>query len=306
MERQFTRRRFNQVVIAGAVVMTVGDMRSHVLAQIAPSAAVIIGVRLGVIPSPNANTDLDSDAPDTDAIIPETSTTRKLILESFNLVSGQFDRLPGPQIPVQSNEKVSGCTFLANGRLVIAITDASTNNKQPSPTRLVTLGPSLTPVAVSGLKKHEELRSIVGIQDGQLLGFVMKKNGTPPVRLVEVDWQTGKVIEKGNLPGNQRISNLASCPDGTLYTIGVDKDGQTSLLRLDVQKRQLDWIADLKHNGKRWDNGLDSLVCSPTQQFFALGALRYEYPKALYSVEASSGAMTKLVAFDATKMTMPA
>jgi hypothetical protein len=121
---------------------------------------------------------------------------------------------------------------------------------------------------------------------------------------VEVDWHTGQVTKQDSLPGNHRINTLASCPDGTLYTIGVDKDGNMSLLLLNVQHKDLQVIADLHLNGKRWDNGLDSLVCSPAHQLLAFGALRYAYPKALYSVDASSGALTKLVVFNTAKITL--
>jgi hypothetical protein len=204
---------------------------------------------------------------------------------------------------VASDEQVSGCTVVADGSLVIALTDISPGQHQASPTRLAIVGPSLSTVAVAGLQKHEGLRSLVGTQDGRLLGLVMKQNGTPPVRVVEVDWHSGQIAKQVTLPGNQRITTLASCPDGTLYTISVDKDGNTSLLSLNVQQRDLQVIADLQLNGKRWDNGLDSLVCSPAHQLFAFGALRYAYPKALYSIDASSGAMTKLVVFNTAQIT---
>jgi hypothetical protein len=304
MQRQLTRRRFTQGFIAGAGVLMVGHGGSPVLAQIAPSASVIVGVRPGLIPSPNADTNVDSDTPDTADISTVPSTTSDLILEALNLATGQISPFPGPRIPVASDEQVSGCTFVADGSLVIALTDISTSQHQASPTRLVILGPSPSTVAVSGLQKHEGLRSLMGTQDGRLLGLVMKQNGTPPVTVVEMDWHTGQITKQVNLPGNQRINTLASCPDGTLYTAGVDKDGNTSLLLLNVQQRDLRVIADLQLNGKRWDNSLDSLVCSPAHQLLAFGTLRYAYPKALYSVDASSGVMTKLAVFNTAKVTL--
>src|SRR5262249_4089662 len=108
MERQFTRRRFSQGVIAGVGVLIVGHGRSHVLAQIAPSASVIVGVRPGRIPSPNADT-----------------TSSDLILEALNLATGQIGPFPGPRIPVASDEQISGCTFVSAGSLVVALTDIS-------------------------------------------------------------------------------------------------------------------------------------------------------------------------------------
>jgi hypothetical protein len=121
---------------------------------------------------------------------------------------------------------------------------------------------------------------------------------------VEIDQKTGDFTSKLKLPENQRFSNLAECPDGKLYTTGIDKDGKTRLLLLDLQKGNLDFIAELKVDNTSWDNGLDSLVCSPANQLFAFGALRYQYPKALYSVDQSSGAMMKLQDFDVIKITV--
>ena len=76
------------------------------------------------------------------------------------------------------------------------------------------------------------------------------------------------------------------------------------MLLLDVQKRDSDFIAELKVDNKVWDNSLESLVCSPAHQLFAFGALRYQFPKAVYSVDVSSGDMTKLQDFDTAKITV--
>jgi hypothetical protein len=285
MERTLTRRQFGQLVIAGAAVAASGNFPSNV--QAATSKLVIMGVRLGPIPS---------DVP---------STTRELILETLDVENGQIRPLPGPQIFIGSEEQVTGFTSLSDGRVVVAITPISASSKGEEPTRLIILDPSPTTVTISGLKKDEQLGSIVGTKDGGLLGFVMKKNGTPPVRLVDIDQNTGTFTETLILPGNQRFSNLAECPDGQLYTTGVDREGTTSLLLLEAQKRQFSVIAELKVDDTIWDNGLDSLVCSPAHQLVAFGALRYQFPKALYSVDVSSGAMTQLRDFDVAKVTMP-
>src|SRR5918999_543553 len=124
--------------------------------------------------------------------------------------------------------------------LVVAITPLPTHRKGGDPTRLI-VGPSPSTITISGLKKKELLESLVGTKDGRLLGLVVKKNGRPPVRLVEIDQKTGDFTSKLKLPENQRFSNLAECPDGKLYTTGIDKDGKTRLLLLDLQKGNLDF-----------------------------------------------------------------
>jgi hypothetical protein len=243
--------------------------------------------------------------PDADEISIVPSATVRLILESLDIADAQPKPLPIPQILVESNDQVTGFTSLSDGTLVTAITSLSTAKKGGGPTRLI-VGPGPTTVTISGLKKNEQLGSLVGTKDGRLLGLVVKNNGRPSVRLVEVDWKTGNFASKSKLklPENQWFSNLAECPNGKLYTTGVDQDGKTSLLLLDLQKGNLDFITELKVNDMTWDNGLDSLICSPANQLFALGALRYEFPKALYSVDQSSGVMMKLQNYDVIKITV--
>ena len=303
MELKLTRRRFGQLAIAGTVVAVLGNFQRKVFSQISTPQLVVIGVRLGPIPSPDVDTGLDDPMPDTDEINIAPSATVGLILESLDIADAQPKPLPIPQILLDSDDQVTGFTSLSDGTLVAAITPVPTKRKGGGPTRLI-VGPSPTTVTISGLKKKELLESLVGTKDGRLLGLVVKKNGRPPVRLVEIDQKTGDFTSKLKLPENQRFSNLAECPDGKLYTTGIGKDGKTSLLLLDLQKGALDFIAELKVDNTSWDNGLESLVCSPANQLFAFGALRYQYPNALYSVDQSSGAMMKLQDFDVIKITV--
>jgi hypothetical protein len=240
--------------------------------------------------------------PDTDDIPTVPSIPRELILEFLDVGSGQLGQLPVPQILIDSDEAVTGFTSLSDGSFVVAITPISASKKGGDPTRLIILGQSSTTIPIAGLKKDEQVKSILGTKDGRLLGLVVKKNDTPPVSLVDIDVKTGNFTGKVNLPGNQRFSNLAECPDGTLYTTGVDKDGNTGLLLLDAQKRDLNFIVELKVDNMIWNNGLDGLVCSPAHQLFAFGALRYQFPKALYSVDVGSGTMIKLQNFDVAKV----
>jgi hypothetical protein len=302
MELKLTRRRFGQLAIAGTVVAVLGNFQRKVFSQISTPQLVVIGVRLGPIPSPDVDTGLDDPMPDTDEISIVPSATVGLILESLDIADAQPKPLPIPQILLDSDDQVTGFTSLSDGTLVAAITPVPTKRKGGGPTRLI-VGPSPTTVTISGLKKREYLGSLVGTKDGRLLGLVVKKNGRPPVRLVEVDWTTGNFSSKLKLAKNQRFSNLAEC-DGKLYTTGIDKDGKTSLLLLDLQKGDLNFIAELKVDDTSWDNGLESLVCSPANQLFAFGALRYQYPNALYSVDQSSGAMMKLQNFDVAMITV--
>jgi hypothetical protein len=302
MELKLTRRRFGQLAIAGTVVAVLGNFQRKVFSQISTPPLVVMGIRLGSIPSPDVDTGLDDPVPDTDEISTAPSATIELILESLDIADPQPQPLPIPQILLKSDEQVTGLTSLFDGTWVAAITPLPTRKNGGGPTRLI-VGPFATTVTISGLKKKEQLGSLVGTKEGRLLGLIVKDNGRPPISLVEVDWKTGKFASILKLPGNRRFSNLAEC-DGKLYTTGIDKDGTTSLQLLDLQKGDLNFITDLKVNDTIWDNGLESLVCSPANQLFAFGAPRYKDPPALYSVDQSSGDMMKLENFDAIKITV--
>ncbi len=82
----------------------------------------------------------------------------------------------------------------------------------------------------------------------------------------------------------------------------MDFDGDTTLVQLDSNQKKPIRLAQLKVDGKEWNNGLQSLVCSATDQLLALGAMRYETPNAVYSVDKNSGNMTRLQDFDVAQI----
>ena len=233
-------------------------------------------------------------------------------MESLDTGSNQVQALTTPQLlqdattPVlEVGEQLTGLTSLADGTLVLAITPVSTSKKGDNPTRLTFLGTPSKTLTVSGLKKQEALESLLLTNDGSLLGLVVKKNASPPVRLVDINPQTGEISSKDKviLPGNQQFSNLAQCPDGKIYTTSVERDGSTNLVQLDLAQKKPITQAQLRFNNTVWIGGLNSLVCSPEGQLFAFGARWHESPKYLHTVDVSTGVMTRLRAFDVAKVT---
>ncbi|MCC5659770.1 hypothetical protein LC608_22900 [Nostoc sp. XA010] len=207
---------------------------------------------------------------------------------------------------VETNETLSGFTSLSDGTLVVAATPVTTGRKQATPTRITFLGTPVKTLIISGLKQNQQLGSLLGTNDGRLIGLVNKKNGTPPIALVDIDLQTGEIttISKVKFPSDERASNLAQCPDGKLYTSLVGLNGDTTLVQLDSNQKTPIRLAQLKLNGKAWNNGLQSLVCSGTGQLLAFGAQRYETPNAVYNINKESGNMTRLQDFDAAQITL--
>lgn len=224
-----------------------------------------------------------------------------------SLTSSRNDTVADRVTPlVESNETLSGFTSLTDGTLVVAATPVSIGRKQATPTRITFLGTPVKTLTISGLKQNEQLGSLLGTNDGRLIGLVGKKNGTPPITLVDINLQTGEVssISKIKFPNNERVSNLAQSPDGKLYTSLVGLKGDTTLVQLDSNQKSPIKLAQLKLNGQAWNNGLQSLVCSATGQLLGFGAMRYETPNAVYSIDKNSGNMTRLQDFDAAQITI--
>ncbi|MEH1841959.1 MAG: hypothetical protein V7L20_25315 [Nostoc sp.] len=207
---------------------------------------------------------------------------------------------------VETNETLSGFTCLSDGTLVVAATPITIARKQATPTRITFLSTPVKTLIISGLKQNQQLGSLLGTNDGRLIGLVGKKNGTPPITLVDIDIETGEIsaISRVKFPKDERASNLAQCPDGKLYTSLVGLNGDTTLVQLDSNQKSPIRLAQLKLNGKAWNNGLQSLVCSGAGQLLAFGAQRYETPNAVYSIDKNSGNMTRLQDFDAAQITL--
>lgn len=309
MNRRLTRRRFGRLAIAGTTVAGLGYLASKTIAQ-QPSNLVIVGIDRGDLDYTQAPgiTNIDSngaettDSTDTDSTQAPT-TTRDLVLQSFSLNTSQIGTLPTPQsLVLNPGERLADLAYLADGTLVVVITPVSTSKKGGNSTRLVLLGQSPKNVTVSGLKKQEELQRLLLLNDGSFAGLVGKKNRTSPFRLVVIDPQTGQIGEDRIKLPKEQFSNLAQCPDGKLYSTVFRQDGDTDLVQFDLGKKKSTVVAKLTINGDQWNNGLQSLVCSPTGQLIALGALRYKTFSALYTISTSTGAMTKIEDFNVARI----
>jgi len=307
MSYKLSRRKFGQLALAGTLVSGLSYQTNKAFAQ-TPSLKII-----GIGSSPIISTD-KTDSPEVNTT-ELNSITRKnvatdikpvgLVLQS--LITGKAQILTNKSTPlVESNETLSGFTSLSDGTLVVAITPVSTSRKQATPTRITFLSTPVKTLIVSGLEENQQLGSLLGTNDGRLIGLVGKNNGTPPIRLVDINLQTGEIsfINKVKFPENERVSNLAECPDGKLYTSLVESDGDTFLVQLDSNQKKPIRLGQLQVNGQAWNNGLQSLVCSGTGQLLAFGALRYQTPNTVYSVDKNSGNMTRLQDFDVTQIAL--
>jgi hypothetical protein len=302
------------VALAGIGVALSGPAASTILAGQASASVRLLGAQAGPLPT---TTDVPEVARTETGSAGNRATGSVAVpvrVQSLDLATGQLQPLATPQaLPdgtpiLQSGEALTGITTLVNGTIVLAITPESGAKNETSPTRLILLGSPPVALNVSGLNRDQQLGDVVGTSDGRLVGLVMKRNGTPPVTLVNVDLGTGatSAITRIALPPSRRFRTLTQCPDGSLYTVAVENNGDVILVRLDLaQNRPID-VARLTSDGEPWDNGLESLMCTGASQpqLLALGARRYVTPNSVYSIDMSTGVMTKLRDFDTAKATL--
>ncbi|MEH2209757.1 hypothetical protein [Nostoc sp.] len=307
MNYKVSRRRFGQLALAGTLVSGLSYLTKKALAETPSLNIVGIGSSPIVTTDQRVITEVNTTELVENTALNSVSTDIKpvgLVLQS--LMTGKAQVLTDKSTPLlEPNEILSGFTSLSDGTLVVAITPVAISRRQATPTRITFLGTPVKTLIVSGLKPNQQLGSLLGTNDGRLIGLVGKKNGTPPIRLVDINLQTGEIssISKVKFLDDERVSNLAECPDGILYTSIVGAYGETTLVQLDPNQKKPIRLGQLKVNGQAWNNGLQSLVCSTTGQLLAFGAMRYETPNAVFIVDKNSGNMTRLQDFDTTQIT---
>ncbi len=272
MELKLSRRQFGQLAIASTATGAIGYLANKTFAQTPnlPNLTLYGGRSISAI--------------------------GQALIQTLNVTSPSIENLTN--LALQPGEKLSGLTFLADGTLVLSLSAVLLGKKKDIDTRLVFIGvsgvsskPSLN---LSGLKKEETIDSLLGLKNGSLIALVLKKNGKPPVKVVEIDTNSGQIslLDKIKLPKTDRFSNLAQCPDGTIYTTAVDRKGETTLVQLDLGQGKPNPLAQLKLDNTIWNSGLNSLTCSSGGELFALAAPRYVTPKNVYKINPSNGAMT--------------
>ena len=303
MKLKLTRRQFGQLAAAGTAAATVGFFANKTVGQQPPNSK-ILGARVGSISDDDTDTNLESNTTDladgsaTADIVPSSLET--IVVESFDVGTQEVTTVLTTAPTLEADEQISGFAALSGGILVVATTILNAKNK--GNTYLITLGASgasPTRRLVTGLKKQETLLSLFTRKDGSLGGVVGKINGTPPMSIVSINPQTAAITGEDKLSGNLRVNTVAECPDATLYGIVTNNKGETSLVQIDKGKDQ---TTPLRFEGQLWNNGFNSLVCSSSNELFALGARRYEAPLFLHSINKNTGVITRIRDFNVAKI----
>jgi hypothetical protein len=290
MELKLTRRQFGQLALAGATVSAIGMFDDEAFAQ--QPSTVVLGVRPGNTSSNDTLINLDSkgdgDEIRTAGIVP--SSLQSIVVQSFNVINQQIGTVLTTPAILESGEQLSGFTSLKDGRLVVATTNVNTDKKKKENVRLIFLDKSSPKtVAVSGLQKNEALHSLLLLNDGTLAGLVSNINGMPPSRVVTINPDTGEIRDKSKISDQKRVTAIVQCSDGTFYGLATEKTGETYLFQADQAQ-----LIKLNFNGQPWNSGFSSLVCAKSNQLFALGALRYEYPFYLHTFDLKTGEIKRI------------
>ncbi|MBD2533764.1 hypothetical protein H6G97_31095 [Nostoc flagelliforme FACHB-838] len=298
MKLKLTRRQFGQLALASTTAATVGLVYSRTLAQ-SNTGTVILGIKTGISDN-DIDTNLDSNTTDlvnTSQTTTDPSILQPIIVESCNVSTGEIKTVLTTAPILETCERLSGFAFI-NGQLIAAASYICTRNKKDNKVRLIDLN-SLETVDISGLKNNEDVYQLIRLKDGSLGGLVGKEKGKGLSRIVTIDFKTGQITDRSKIPEQKRVTAVAECPDGSFYGINTNKVGETSLSEIGQEESK-----KMKSQGKTLNNGCDGLICTSSNELFALVAFRYEYPKYLHRINKGNGEMERIKGFDVAKITL--
>lgn len=317
MNLRIKRRRFGQLVVAGATSAAVAQFAGKTVAQ--QPQLIIYGVRLSA-PNPTAE-DLFDITPGIVIIPLDIATgielTPSVVLPSPLGNKAVLNNISNKAIFTQPRERLTGFTALLDGTFIIPSTFSS---KKGDSSRLVFFDKKISKfqkgLKLSGFKKRNTtIESLLATKDGRLLSVISLNGGMPPFDLAVINPQTGKVTSGSELafpelPENQRFSNLIQMPDGSIYATNLAHEGVINLVQLDLNNKSLVTgrgkiikLSALKFNGKTLEDDLLDAAVSPIGQIFALADPNREGTNSLFNVDVKTGEMQLLRKFEVDKIT---
>lgn len=298
MKVKLTRRQFAQLALASTTTVAAGVIFSKALAQDSNTGTLILGIKTG-ISNNNANTNLDSNTTDIDdeSQAPDQAILQPLIVQSLNVTTQEVKTVLTTAPILETCERLSGFASI-NGKLIAAASYICTSKKKDKKVRLIDLN-SLETVNILGLKNNEDVYQLIRLTDGSLAALVGKQKGKGFSRIVTIDLYTGQITDRSKIPEQKRVIAIAECPDGTFYGIDTNKLGETSLSKISQQQSK-----KLKYKNQIFNNGCDGLICTSSNELFALVAFRYEYPKHIDKINQDSGETERIRSFDVAKIAL--
>lgn len=315
MNLRIKRRRFGQLVIAGATSVAVANFAKRTVAQ--QAQLILYGVRLST--TDPTEPDLINTTPAIEIVSLDVAAGAEFtpVVVASRTVGNKQARTDAADKAVytQPRERLTGFTTLVDGTFIVPCTISF---KKGDATRLIFFNRKSSQfkkgLKSSGFKrKNSTIESILATQDGKFICVISLNGGVPPFDLAVIDQQTGKIntgAELGlpELPPDQRFSNLVQLPDGSIYATNVDRDGAI-LVQLDLKNKaivtgrgKIIKLAPLSFDNKLLQNDLLSLAASPSGQLFALADPKNEGANSLFTVDIKTGTMQLLRKFEVDKI----
>lgn len=286
--RKLNRRQFNQLLMAGTAVATIGLPAEQAFAQ---GRSVLRGLRM----RPMMLNDDDDE---------------EMVSQTINLENGEINQrtqlrtAEGTPTLLRRNERLSGLTSLAKGNLLI-VTTRGVPGEPEVVSRLMLSNGSSQNLAIKGLGENHTVESVLANKDDSVLSIVSLNSGIPPFRLATLDAKTGQAIllEGFNFPPSTRFGNLTQCPNGMIYGTALGQEGSVRLVQLDIQNQQIIDLPLLRFGQRTLSNDLKSLTCSETGKLFALADPIKRGNNLLLTVDIGTGAMNLVKEVDTEKIT---
>lgn len=315
---KLTRRQFSGSILAGTLASSVSGLSAQ---QVQAINAVLVGVEHGpVVLNSGASANPNSNTIENYTQLPPATTPvsarQALSVKYLNVGTKQITTTLVNQPLVSPSDQISGVTYLADGSLLVAISPNPSDAFGDQPTRLLTLkNGQVEVVSAQGLKSNQSLDSLLLLSDGSLIGLVVKKSGTGPAQVVDVNSTTGVVrfTNRVTLPSDRRFSCLAEGAGSILYSTVFRDVGTTELWTLDLEKKVAAFSVELTTASPcsnstcagfdnmpgiiSWYHGVQSLIVTPTGQLLGLCNLEYRLPDSVYLIDTGKGFMTLIVGF---------
>lgn len=303
MNQRITRRKFGQLVLAGTAVAGITSFASRIAAQTVPtlSSSMLVGVSVNRLASSATTLTNQVVVQTLDLTTNQVQSQTNISVQS--LATNQFEGLP--EETLLPYRQLGGLTIATDGTRIQSSNPVG-GSQQANPSRLTftNMDSSSRTINVSGLDPRDALWSVLATNDGSLIGLVGKKNGSLPYRLANINIQTGQLnFIDFTLPPNEWFNNLTQCENGNIYTVSAGFGGGATVVQLDLKQRELIRLPQLSLDGVDWSTGLNSLACADDKVYAFGNPNKYDPRRALYTVDLSTGFLTKQIDLDYDKIT---
>ncbi|MDZ8055083.1 MAG: hypothetical protein RMX68_005260 [Aulosira sp. ZfuVER01] len=318
MYLRLRRRRFGQLVIASAATTALANFGGKTVAQ---NFNYPLGIRTASNKN-GQNIDLENTTPPVTLLSLDLTTGIETLDTEISSTAvdnkNEIIQIANKAVFTQSTQRITGLSALSDGTIIACTvgTDKKGNyNQILFINRKSKLGQTKK---LSGFKKtNTTIEGLLATKDDQIIAIASLNEGSPPFHFLIIDPKNGKVspadqLALPELPKDLRLGNLALNSDGKFYATTLGREGSTTLVQLDPQKKSvmtgrilITKLAELSYNKKPLVNDLLGLSVSPSGQLIALAKLDKNNKNSLLAVDPKTGQLTLLSKVMVDKIVFP-